>query len=65
MSSTWSGWTTTEAVSEMLTNGMRPVHPGEMVHPGEILRKDDMVPRGRSATALARALRVTPVRRTS
>lgn len=36
----------------MLKNGMRPVHPGE------ILREDFLVPLGMSANALARALHV-------
>ena len=36
----------------MLKNGMRPVHPGE------ILREDYLVPLGMSAKALAKALNV-------
>jgi addiction module HigA family antidote len=40
----------------MTKNGMRPVHPGE------ILREEYMVPLGLSATALAHALGVTPAR---
>ena len=36
----------------MFRNGMRPVHPGE------ILREDYVVPLGMSATALARALNI-------
>jgi addiction module HigA family antidote len=40
----------------MIKNGMRPIHPGE------ILREDYMVPMGLSATALAHALGVTPAR---
>ena len=40
----------------MIRNGMRPIHPGE------ILREDYMVPLGLSATALAHALGVTPAR---
>jgi addiction module HigA family antidote len=40
----------------MIKNGMRPVHPGE------ILREDYMLPLGLSATALAHALGVTPAR---
>ena len=40
----------------MIHNGMRPVHPGE------ILREEFMVPLGLSANALARALHVTPAR---
>lgn len=40
----------------MFKNGMRPVHPGE------ILREDFMAPLGLSANALARALHVTPAR---
>ena len=40
----------------MVKNGMRPVHPGE------ILREEFMAPLGLSANALARALGVTPAR---
>lgn len=40
----------------MIKNGMRPVHPGE------ILREDYLEPFGLSATALAKALNVTPAR---
>lgn len=40
----------------MFKNGMRPVHPGE------ILREEFMKPLGLSANALARALHVTPAR---
>ena len=40
----------------MIKTGMRPIHPGE------ILREEYMVPLGLSATALARALGVTPAR---
>jgi len=40
----------------MVKNGMRPVHPGE------ILREEYMVPLGLSANALAHALGVTPAR---
>ena len=40
----------------MVKNGMRPIHPGE------ILREEYMVPLGLSANALARALGVTPAR---
>lgn len=40
----------------MIKNGMRPIHPGE------ILREDCMLPLGLSATALAHALGVTPAR---
>ena len=40
----------------MIKNGMRPIHPGE------ILREEYMVPLGLSATALAHALGVTPAR---
>ena len=40
----------------MIKNGMRPIHPGE------ILREDYMEPLGLSATALAHALGVTPAR---
>ncbi len=36
----------------MLKNGMRPVHPGE------ILREDYLIPLGMSANALAKALNV-------
>ena len=37
-------------------NGMRPVHPGE------VLREDFLIPSGLSANALAKALRVPPPR---
>jgi addiction module HigA family antidote len=37
----------------MLKNGMRPVHPGE------VLREDFMKPLGISANALAKALNVS------
>ena len=40
----------------MLKNGMRPIHPGE------ILREEYMGPLGLSANALAHALGVTPAR---
>ena len=40
----------------MLKNGMRPIHPGE------ILREEYLVPLGLSANALARALGVTTAR---
>lgn len=40
----------------MFKNGMRPVHPGE------ILREEYMVPLDLSANALAHALGVTPAR---
>ena len=40
----------------MLTNGMRPVHAGE------ILREDYLKPLGLSANALAKALGITPTR---
>jgi addiction module HigA family antidote len=39
-------------VSEVLKNGMRPVHPGE------VLREEFMQPLGLSANALAKALNV-------
>jgi addiction module HigA family antidote len=39
-------------VTEMFKNGMRPVHPGE------VLREDFLKPLGMSANALAKALRV-------
>jgi addiction module HigA family antidote len=39
-------------MNAMFRNGMRPVHPGE------ILREDYLVPLGMSATALAKALNV-------
>jgi len=39
-----------------IKNGMRPVHPGEL------LREDYLRPLGLSAAALARALRVPPSR---
>ena len=37
-----------------MKNGMRPVHPGE------ILREDYLQPLGMSVNALAKALHVTP-----
>ncbi|BCX89653.1 antitoxin HigA-1 [Methylomarinovum tepidoasis] len=40
----------------MIKNGMRPVHPGE------VLREDYLKPLGLSVNALARALRVPPTR---
>jgi addiction module HigA family antidote len=40
----------------MFKNGMRPVHPGE------VLKHDYLIPLGLSATALAKALRVPPPR---
>ena len=40
----------------MVKNGMR------LIHPGEILREEYMVPLGLSANALAHALGVTPAR---
>ena len=40
----------------MIKNGMRPVHPGE------ILREDFLVPLGMTAHALSKALHVTPAR---
>lgn len=40
----------------MIKNGMRPIHPGE------VLREDFLVPLGLSANALALALGVTPAR---
>lgn len=40
----------------MLKNGMRPVHPGE------VLREDYLKPLNMSANALAKALHVTPAR---
>lgn len=40
----------------MSKNGMRPVHPGE------ILREDYLAPMGLTANALATALHVTPAR---
>jgi addiction module HigA family antidote len=45
-------WTTTEEDSEMFKNGMRPVHPGE------VLQEDFLKPLGLSANALAKALNV-------
>jgi addiction module HigA family antidote len=48
---TWKSWTTIE-VSKVSKNGMRPVHPGE------VLREEFMVPLGLSANALAKALNV-------
>lgn len=40
----------------MIKNGMRPIHPGE------ILREDYLVPLQMSAYALSKALHVTPAR---
>jgi addiction module HigA family antidote len=40
----------------MIKNGMRPIHPGE------ILREDYLVPLQMSANALSEALHVTPAR---
>ena len=40
----------------MTKNGMRPIHPGE------ILREDFLVPLGMTPHALSKALRVTPSR---
>ncbi|AKG09358.1 virulence factor [Moraxella bovoculi] len=40
----------------MFKNGMRPVHAGE------VLREEYLIPLGMSATALAKALGVTPAR---
>ncbi len=40
----------------MVKNGMRPIHPGE------ILREEYLRPLGMSANALAKALKVTPAR---
>ena len=37
----------------MFKNGMQPIHPGE------VLREDYLIPLGLSATALAKALRVS------
>jgi len=48
---TCKSWTATEVIP-VLKNGMRPVHPGE------VLREDFMKPLGLSANALARALSV-------
>jgi addiction module HigA family antidote len=45
-------WTTTEGNSDMFKNGMRPVHPGE------VLQEDFLKPLGLSANALAKALNV-------
>ena len=46
-----SSWTITE-LAKMFKNGMRPVHPGE------VLREDYLKPLGMSANALAKALSV-------
>ena len=40
----------------MIENGMRPIHPGE------ILREDYLIPLGLSVNALAKALRVPATR---
>ena len=42
--------------NDMAKNGMRPVHPGE------VLREDFLLPLGMSANSLAQALRVTTTR---
>jgi addiction module HigA family antidote len=47
----WKSWTTTEETT-VIKNGMRPVHPGE------VLREEYMKPLGLSANALAKALNV-------
>lgn len=51
----WKSSITTE-VSKMPKNGMRPIHPGE------VIREDFMVPLGLSANALAKALNVSTPR---
>jgi addiction module HigA family antidote len=43
-------------MSMVFKNGMRPIHPGE------VLREDYLLPIGMSANALAKALNVTPAR---
>ena len=48
---TWKSSNTTE-VNKVSKNGMRPVHPGE------VIREEFMVPLGLSANALAKALNV-------
>jgi antitoxin HigA-1 len=49
----WKSWTIIEAISVMtFKNGMRPVHPGE------VLREDFLRPARLSANALAKALHV-------
>lgn len=40
----------------MIKNGMRPIHPGE------ILREEFLLPMGMTAHALSKALHVTPAR---
>ena len=40
----------------MIKNGMRPIHPGE------VLREDFLAPLGMTAHALSKALHVTPAR---
>lgn len=40
----------------MIKNGMRPIHPGE------VLREDFLMPLGMTAHALSKALHVTPAR---
>lgn len=47
---------TTEGGGQMIKNGMRPIHPGE------ILREDFLIPLDMSANALATALRVAAPR---
>ena len=51
----WTSSIITEEVT-MFKNGMRPVHPGE------ILREDYLVPLGTTANALAKALNVPTAR---
>ena len=51
----WRSLTTTDSFAKegsMIKNGMRPVHPGE------VLREDFLKPLGMSANALSRALHV-------
>ena len=42
--------------NQMIKNGMRPIHPGE------VLREDFLVPLGMTPHALSKALHVTPAR---
>ncbi len=45
-----------EEGNNVVRNGMRPIHPGE------ILREEYLLPLGMSANSLAKALKVTPAR---
>lgn len=55
MRNVWKSWTITEGAI-MFKNGMRPIHPGE------VLREDFLKELGMSANALAKALNVSAPR---